>query len=100
MVEATRLLHDRGALDITSLERADSTRLLEKLTDMGWSSGSTPYLGLKLSLPPSAVGKLTNLLSDPARTPEAQHLINLKPLLSGVVADPGFRVGAAAVVGA
>ena len=90
MVEATRLLHDRGALDITSLERADSTSLLEKLTDMGWSSDSIPYLGLKLSLPPSAVGKLTNLLSDPARVPEAQHLINLEPLLPGVVADPGF----------
>ena len=36
------------------------------------------------------MGKLTNLLSDPAIGPEAQHLINLEPLLLGVVADPGF----------
>ena len=90
MDEATRLLQERGAPDMTSLERADSTVLLEALTDLGWSSDSIPYLGLKLSLPPSAVGKLTNLLSDPARVAEAQHLINLEPLVSGVVADPGF----------
>lgn len=88
--EATKGLHERGALDITSLEGADSTGLLETLTDLGWSSDSIPYLGLKLSLPPSAVGKLTKLLSDPAKIPEAQHLINLEPLVSGVVADPGF----------
>ena len=90
MVEATRLFHDRGALDITSLERADSTGLLEKLADLGWSSDSIPYLGLKLSLPPSAVGKLINLLSNPASVPEEQYRINLEPLESGVVADPGF----------
>ena len=90
MDEATRLLHDQGALDITSLERGDSTGLLETLTDLGWNSDSIPYLGLKLNLPPSAVGKLTNLLSDPASVPEAQNPINLAPLVSGVVADPGF----------
>ena len=90
MVEATQLLHDRGALDITSLERAGSTALLENLTDLGWSSDSIPYLSLKLSLPPSAVGKLTNLLSDPARVSGAQLLTNLEPLVSSVAADPGF----------
>ena len=90
MDESTRLLHDQGALDINRLERADSAGLLETLTDLGWSSDSIPYLGLKLSLPPSAVGKMINLLSDPARAPEAQRLINLEPLVSGMVADPGF----------
>ena len=90
MDETTRFLHDQGALGITALEGAGSTGLLKALTDMGWSSDSIPYLGLKLSLPPSAVGKLTNLFSGPATDPEAQHLIKLEPLVSGVVADPGF----------
>ena len=90
MDEATQQLHGQEALNIISLERADSNGLLETLTDLGWSSESIPYLGLKLSLPPSAVGKLTHLLSDQARVPEAQHLINLEPLVPGVVADPGF----------
>ena len=90
MDDATRQLHDQGALNITSLQRSDSARLLETVTDLGWSQDSIPYLSLKLSLPPSAVGKLTNLLSDPATAPEAQHLIELEPLALGVAADPGF----------
>ena len=36
------------------------------------------------------MGKLTNLFSGPATDPEAQYPIKLEPLVSGVVADPGF----------
>jgi glycolate oxidase FAD binding subunit len=90
MDDATRLLREQGALDITSLERAHSTGLLGTLTDLGWSPDFTPYLCLKVSLPPSAVGKLTNLLSDTAAAPEEQHPIDLEPLAVGVAADPGY----------
>jgi glycolate oxidase FAD binding subunit len=86
--DATKLLRDHGALDIASLEGADAIGLLETLTDLGWIGESIPYLGLKLSLPPSAVVKLINQLTDPAT--DGQDPIDLAPLSLGVVADPGF----------
>ena len=90
MDDAITVLNEQGALDITSLQRSESAELLETLTGLGWSPDSLPYLSLKLSLPPSAVGKLINLMSGPAMAPEAQHLIELEPLVLGVAADPGF----------
>ncbi|MCH8107034.1 MAG: FAD-binding oxidoreductase [Chloroflexi bacterium] len=90
MDDATKLLREQGALDIAGLDGSEGTGLLETLTDLGWSGESIPYLGLKLSLPPSAVVKLVNQLTDPATTSDEQDPIDLEPLSLGVVADPGF----------
>ncbi|PKB79254.1 MAG: hypothetical protein BZY88_14410 [SAR202 cluster bacterium Io17-Chloro-G9] len=88
--EATRLLRDQGPQDIRSLDGSESAGLLAALTGLSWSPDTIPYLGLKLSLPPSAVGKLADLLTSPGNASQAQHWINLEPLVKGVAADPGF----------
>ena len=74
--ESARLLRESGASGVDSLDDTASQSLLRQLTDLGWSDATTPYLGLKVNLPPDRVSKLVAAL---ATTED-----------SGIVADPGF----------
>ena len=56
--ESARLLRDAGTVSIDALDAADSQSLLQRLTDLGWDDDTLPALGLKVNLPPAAVGKL------------------------------------------
>jgi glycolate oxidase FAD binding subunit len=76
--ESVRLLRESGASEVDSLDDTASQSLLRQLTDLGWSDANTPYLGLKVNLPPDRVSKLVAAL---ATTED-----------SGIVADPGFGV--------
>ena len=77
--ESTRLLRDGGARDLVRLEAEPASHLLRKLTDLGWSTNTVPQLGLKVNLPPSAVGQM-------ATWPESEQSSHSV----GIVADPGF----------
>ena len=77
--ESAKLLRDGGASHLERLESESASSLLRKLTDLGWSTDTTPQLGLKVNLPPSAVGKVpTWVQSQRLHCPEA------------MVVDPGF----------
>ena len=73
-------LQDSGASQVVTLDPGESLPLLKGLTDLGWSGETRPYLGIKISAPPSSVANII------ARTRE-DDLLGLPP---GVVADPGF----------
>ena len=77
--ESARLLRNTGAVNVETLDAADSQSLLQRLTDLGWDDDTAPALGLKVNLPPAAVGKL------------AAYVEFQKPGERwGVVADVGF----------
>ncbi len=80
MEEGTRLLRDAGAYEIAGLDEAEGQALLQQLTDLGWSVDTRPYLGIKVSVPPSAVDRVAG------RCRQGSPL-GLPP---GVAADPGF----------
>ena len=81
LADSTKLLHDAGALSIDAGANADRQTLLRRLTDLGWAEDSIPTLGLKINLPPAAVGPFTAALESPD---------SANPW--GIVADPGFGV--------
>ena len=78
--ENFRLLRESGAAEVVVAEETESPALLEGLTDLGWRGETTPYLGIKITAPPSAVGPVT------ARCLQAASL-GLPP---GVIVDPGY----------
>ena len=78
--ESSRLLRESGATDVAIAEETGSRPLLESLTDLGWSKGTTPYLGIKITVAPSEV---------PAVVDRCLRAVSLgQP--PGVVADPGY----------
>ena len=56
--ESARLLRDAGAVSVDAMDAAAGQSLLQRLTDLGWDDDTAPALGLKVNLPPAAVGKL------------------------------------------
>ena len=56
--DSARLLRESGANKVDSLDGAETRSLLRHLTNLGWSGDTVPSLGLKVNLPPNAVGKL------------------------------------------
>ena len=78
--ESSRLLRESGATDVVIPEETGSRPLLESLTDLGWGGETTPYLGIKIAVPPSAV---------PAVVARCLQIVSLG-LPPGVVADPGY----------
>ncbi len=75
---AARRLREMGAVALTDLAAAASQALRQQLTDLGWDAATLPDLGLRVNLPPAAVGPLLASLA-----PEKA---------AGLVADPGFGV--------
>ena len=78
--ESLRLLRESGATGVVIPEETGSRPLLERLTDLGWGGETTPYLGIKITVPPSAV---------PAVVSRCLQAVSLG-LPPGVVADPGY----------
>ena len=78
--ESARLLREAGATDVAIAEETRTRVLLEGLTDLGWSGRTTPYLGIKFVVPPSAV---------PTVVASCLQTVSLG-LPPGVVADPGY----------
>jgi glycolate oxidase FAD binding subunit len=81
--ESTKLLQRSGAENLEHLEPGKAESLLRLITDLGWADDSSPQLRLKVSVPPSVVGKAV-----------AWHQ-NIEPRakiesMPGIVADPGF----------
>lgn len=77
--ESARLLRDAGGVNVETLDAAAGQSLLQRLTDLGWDDDTAPALGLKVNLPPAAVGKLAAY--GESQKPGEQW---------GVVADVGF----------
>ena len=77
--ESARLLRDAGAVNVDTWDAAAGQSLLQRLTDLGWDDATLPALGLKVNLPPAAVGKLAAYGESKERD---------EPW--GIVADVGF----------
>ena len=80
--EGFKLLRESGAADVTTFAAADGWSLLESLTGMGLSQATKPYLGIKITTPPSAVASVAD---------ECQQVVSMG-LPPGIVADPGYGV--------
>lgn len=81
LADSTKLLQDAGALSIDAGANADRQTLLRRLTDLGWAADTIPTLGLKINLPPAAVGEFTAAVAAMAAE---------EPW--GIIADAGFGV--------
>jgi glycolate oxidase FAD binding subunit len=79
MDDSSKSLRDGGARELERLETEQAAHMLRKLTDLGWSANTVPQLGLKVNLPPSAVGQLATW----PQSEDSRHSV-------GMVADPGF----------
>ncbi len=77
--EGTRFLREAGATDIAGLDREEGNTVLRRLTDLGWSEETQPYLGIRVSVPPSAVARVAGGCCHDAPP----------GLAPAVVADPG-----------
>lgn len=78
--ESLKLLQAQGAGHAERLDENEGSLLLRRLTDFGWSSDTTPYLGLKINVSPSRVDQVADWLQQdcPTGTPP------------GIIADAGF----------
>ncbi|MCH7606023.1 MAG: FAD-binding oxidoreductase [Chloroflexi bacterium] len=89
--EATRLLREQGASVVDELGNAAAARLLRGLTDLTYREGAVPYMGLKVTVPPSLLGRVVAWLREPSAS--GHHgLLALAPseVPPGIAADPGF----------
>lgn len=88
--EAQRLLRGLGARDLAKLGELEARPALERLTDLGWNGDTAPYLGIKVSVPPSAVARLVQGFDETKvagrHDPQTQGLCLGLP---AVAADPG-----------
>jgi glycolate oxidase FAD binding subunit len=80
LAESSGLLQEGGASQVERLDAPSGAALLRRLTDLGWSTGTTPRLGLKINVPPSLVG-------EPITWPQD---VSIGP--PGVLADAGFGI--------
>ncbi|MSQ06608.1 MAG: FAD-binding oxidoreductase [Dehalococcoidia bacterium] len=78
--ESRRLLQSQGGSEAAVLDAGVGQELLGRLTGLGWAAETAPRLGLKVSVPPSAVGQVAALLSEDAASGAD----------TGIIADPGF----------
>ena len=89
--EASRLFQGEGAARVEEMSGPQSAELLRQLTDVGWNVEDPPYLGIKVNVPPSAVGRVagwfdqTSTGGQSGRIPQGP--VDLPP---EIVADPGF----------
>ena len=101
--DSARLLRESGANKVDSLEGAETQSLLRHLTNLGWSGDTVPSLGLKVNLPPNAVGKLVAAVESTedyrSGTSGTSGTSATRPVFTGesfagetlgIVADPGF----------
>ncbi len=94
--ESTRRLRQAGAIGVEVFDSMDEApaatpALLRRLTDLGWGADTLPTLGLKVHLPPTAVGKMAAFLEVMRQERTAGFGDGSEGNL-GLVADPGFGV--------
>ena len=77
--EGASLLGKHTTSGVERLDSAAGDSLLNLLTDFGWSADTTPLLGVKLNVPPSATGLVLS-----------RYLQNGLSPTPGFIADPGF----------
>ena len=82
MADSATALRQSVALETVNIDDASSSELLQRLTDLGWGWDTRPYLGIKVSAPPSAVASLAE---------RYRHDVSLG-LPPGVVVDPGLGI--------
>lgn len=82
MADSAAALRESAALDTVNIDDASTPELLQRLTDLGWGWDTRPYLGIKVSAPPSAVASL-------AERYRQDVSLGLPP---GVVVDPGLGI--------
>jgi len=98
LIEASRLMQGEGAARTEEISGQRCDGLLRRLTDVGWDGEDPPYLGIKVNVPPSMVGRVTEWFDQPSPVGEdgvGQYgRIPLGPADSPpeTVADPGFGV--------
>jgi glycolate oxidase FAD binding subunit len=78
--EGSRLLQEAGATKVAKVDQEEGRQLLRRLTNLGWSVETQPSLGIKLSVPPTAVAQV-------AAGCREDSSLGFPP---GVVADLGF----------
>ena len=88
--EAERLLRGMGARNLAVLDDVEARPALDRLTSLGWSQDTVPYLGIKVSVPPAAVARLVRGFdgADVAGR-HNPHILGLPLGLPAVAADPG-----------
>ena len=91
MNEASRLIRDEGADRVEEISGPQSSELLRRLADVGWNVEDPPFLGIKVNVSPSVVGRVMGWF-DQSSTGERYEQISLGPadLPPETVADPGF----------
>ena len=89
--ESSRSVKDDGAVRIDETSGPQSSGLLRRVTDVGWSGEDPPFLGIKVSVPPSAVDRVTKWFDQPlAGAQSGQITQGPADLPPEIVADPGF----------
>ena len=78
--ECSGMLHEAGAIGVTTLIGAQNSSILGRLTDLGWSEDPKPHLTMKVNVPPSRVADLV----------EESRRDSPSGLTPGVLADVGF----------
>lgn len=91
LMEATKLFNRRGASQVAAIGGAQGGTLLRRLTDLGGTEDAAPYLALKVSVLPSAVGQVVGWFGQPASSgPHDQSALSQLETQPEIVADPGF----------
>ena len=91
MSEASRLIRGEGADRVEEMIGPQSSRLLRRLADVGWNDEDPPFLGIKVNVSPSVVGRVLGWF-DQSSDGGRDEQISLGPadLPPETVADPGF----------
>ena len=89
--EASGLLRERGASQVTEVTGGQAARILRAMTDLGWEQDDLPHLALRINVAPSDTAKALGWL---ARSNEAGHdpqaEIASLDVPVDIIADPGF----------
>ncbi len=78
--DSRRLLQEKGADKVDSLDEPSGLSLSRRLTDLGWEPDNAPYLGMKINVPPSSIGAV-------AAKAREEPALGSPP---GLVVDAGF----------
>ena len=89
--ESAQLLRDSGASKVEQFDGQQAAALLRSLTDLGWQQEDLPYLGLKVSVPPSTVAQVAAWFEQSSSGAEHGLIVQgPSDVPPGIVADPGF----------
>lgn len=89
--EASRLLRSEGAARVEEMSGPQTSGLLGRSADVGWNTEDPPFLGIKVSVSPSDVGRVVGWF-DQSASGGRYDQISMGPadLPPEVIVDPGF----------